>query len=416
MPSIVVLYHYSHPDDVVSARHYADFCADLCRLGWHVEAWPCTRGCRAENISYPLEERWAGVSFRRVWRPRFRQNSTLGRLANAFWMIGAWCARIWQSRRQPFDIIFIGTDPPLSVLVAWFARRCHGRSRVVHWCFDLYPEAPIADGMMRLDGWMARSLQGMLGSAYRCCDLIVDLGDCMAARLTSYRSPARTATLVPWALAEPQCIPAARPEMHRLLFKGAALGLLYSGNFGRAHDHELFLKLSERLRDADVHFCFSARGNRAADLHAAISTQHRNVTRGEFVPEADLEAHLAAADIHLVSLRPEWTGVVVPSKFFGALAAGRPVLFAGSRDSAVAHWIKHHRLGWVLDDESIESVAVELRALATAPSQLANLQSHCHAVYHAHFSRQHTMSDWNRVLRDLVNRATAIPPSEGGVP
>lgn len=402
MPSIAVLYHYSHPDDVVSARHYADFCSDLHRLGWSVEAWPCNRGCRVDDVAYAAQERWAGVLYRRVWRPRFRQSSTLGRLANSFWMLAAWCARIWQSRRHPYDIILVGTDPPLSVLVAWFARRCHGRSRIVHWCFDLYPEAPIADGMMQSDGWPARRLRAMLASAYQCCDLIVDLGVCMAARLAEYKSSASTITLVPWALAEPAAIPIAQSETRTQLFKGAALGLLYSGSFGRAHDHEMFLKLAERLRDADIHLCFAARGNRAGVLQAAIAAAHANVSHADFVPETELATHLAAADIHLVSLRQEWTGIVVPSKFFGALAAGRPVLFAGSRTSAIAQWIDEHKLGWVLDDESLDAVAAELHILSAAPAKLAEMQRHCHAVYQQHFSRRRIMNDWNQVLRGLI--------------
>ena len=68
-----------------------------------------------------------------------------------------------------------------------------------------------------------------------------------------------------------------------------------------------------------------------------------------FAPEAELEKRLTACDLHLVSLRPEWTGTVVPSKFFGALAAGRGVVFAGSPESAIARWIDEHQVGWVSD-------------------------------------------------------------------
>ena len=69
--------------------------------------------------------------------------------------------------------------------------------------------------------------------------------------------------------------------------------------------------------------------------------------------QSDLEVRLSAADIHVVTLRDEWTGTVVPSKFFGALAVGRPVLFAGSPKSAVARWIVKHRVGWVLTESSM---------------------------------------------------------------
>ncbi|HEX4589761.1 MAG TPA: hypothetical protein VH120_07520, partial [Gemmataceae bacterium] len=86
---VTVLYHYFHPDDVVSARHYTEFCQGLAERGWDVMALPCNRGCRDESRSFPLQERWEDVHIRRIWRPRFRQASGLGRILNAAWMLGA---------------------------------------------------------------------------------------------------------------------------------------------------------------------------------------------------------------------------------------------------------------------------------------------------------------------------------------
>ena len=108
---------------------------------------------------------------------------------------------------------------------------------------------------------------------------------------------------------------------------------------------------------------------------------------------------LASADVHLVSLRPEWTGLVVPSKFFGALAAGRPVLFAGSRDAAIARWIAQHKVGWVLDESSQEAVAAELRELARHKDRLAQLQGHCHRIYQQDFSRGRIIDERLVLLR-----------------
>jgi glycosyltransferase involved in cell wall biosynthesis len=151
-----------------------------------------------------------------------------------------------------------------------------------------------------------------------------------------------------------------------------------------------------------VRFCFGVRGNRAEELRAAVRPDDSNVSLAPFAPEATLTRRLTAADIHLVSLRNEWTGSVVPSKFFGALAAGRPVIFAGGRDAAIARWIAEHKVGWVLDDRSEEAIAVELRRLAAEPERLAALQEHCHRVYQRHFCRQHTLDAWDRELRSLL--------------
>src|SRR5207237_1217133 len=117
------------------------------------------------------------------------------------------------------------------------------------------------------------------------------------------------------------------------------------------------------LRGSGVRFVFAVRGNRADELRLAVRPDDENVSFAEFIPEAELERHLAAADVHLASLRPDWTGVVVPSKFFGSLAAGRPVLFAGSPESAVACWVREHVIGGLLDPADLDAPAPGLLRL-----------------------------------------------------
>ena len=101
----------------------------------------------------------------------------------------------------------------------------------------------------------------------------------------------------------------------------------------------------------------------------------------------------------MASLRPSWTGVVVPSKFFGSLAAGRPVLFAGSRETAIAQWISEYGVGWVLDRDTLLRIAQELRWLARAKERLRAFQRRCYDAYHAEFSLCRTMDSWDRELR-----------------
>jgi glycosyltransferase involved in cell wall biosynthesis len=401
-PRVAVLYHFFHPDDVVSARHLTQFCEELRARGWEVEALPCNRGCRDQSATYPPREEWRGISIRRIWRPRLSQSSTVGRILNALWMLAAWSTLALRTRGTSPDVIVVGTDPILSVLVAAVIRTLRPRIRLAHWCFDLYPEAAFADGQVKENGWLARGLHRLLRSAYASCDLVADLGACMRDRLKAYGHAARKVTLVPWALVEPEEVERPEPSVRRELFGDAPLGLLYSGNFGRAHSFADFLELARRLRGTGARFCFGVRGNRAEELRAAIRPDDDNVALAGFAPEELLAKRLGAADIHLVSLRPEWSGLVVPSKFFGALAAGRPVLFAGPRDAAVARWIEDHGVGWVLDSESMDEVAGRLRALAAAPERLVELQRHCHRVYAEHFSRRRVMDAWDTELLALT--------------
>ena len=402
-PTVLVLYHYFHPDDVVSAVHVAELCEGLAEKGWRVTAMPCNRSRRDDQIVFTPDETWGDVEIKRVWRPPLNQGSSLGRVLNAAWMISRWSLAAL-SRREAPDAIIIGTDPILSVVAARVWKRLRPETRIAHWCFDLYPEAAVADGQLKAGSMLTGLTKALLRPAYDCCDLIADIGGCMRRRLEEYGGAARRVTLTPWALAEPLRPLPVDWEERRNIFGDTALALLYSGNFGRAHSYDRILALARLLEPDGAKLAFSVRGSRVGELKQAAAGQ-ANVSFTPFASQEGLEARLSAADIHVVSLRDEWTGTVVPSKFFGALAVGRPLLFAGSPDSAIAEWITKHGVGWVLTPENIESIAEELKEFCGSADALRRKSHHCHRVYQEHFSRRRVTDQWDSELRGLLGAA-----------
>lgn len=399
---ILVLYHFFPPDDVVSARIFGDLCEGLAARGWDVTARPSNRSCHDPRAFHQNRETKNGVTIRRVSRLPLSQATTSGRLLNALSMTLAWSLEALRPGPPP-DVVLVGTDPILSVsaLRAW--RLVRPAVRRVHWAFDVYPQAAVADGVLREGSLAARLLSGVAASGVGAAHLVADIGPCMAPLLAASPAAFRR-TFPPWALVEPPAPLQADPEERRRLFGDARLGILYSGSFGRAHSFAELLALARRLRGTGIHVAFSVRGNREAELRAAMTADDTNVFLVPFVPESDLSRRLGAADVHAVSLRPDWTGTVVPSKFQAALAAGRPVLFAGSPQASPARWIAELGLGFTLEPrvESIETVARQLLKLADDPAALAALRARCHAVYAERFSRERTISAWDEALRRLV--------------
>ena len=400
MPSALVFYHYFHPDDVVSAEHYADLCKGLKARGWDVTVMPCNRGCRNEARSYPRREIWEGIDIKRVWRPGFRQASFLGRLANSAWMIMAWS---FAAFRYSPDVMIIGTDPVFAVVTSIPWKLIRPRTYIMHWCFDLHPEAAIASGMVARNSLPVRILRPILRKAYRACSRVGSIGPCMTQRLRDYEPMLPIDTFTPWALSEPLCVIEPDPEERRLVFGDAELTLMYSGNFGQAHSFELILALARKLRSHDsIRFAFSVRGNREKALREAVTAEDTNVSFPAFAPQERLEQRLSAADIHMVSLRAGYEGTVVPSKFQGALAAGRPILFSGPPDSAVSKWIQEYNLGWTLTEENLDNVANSLIQLVYSPEQRRGLNQSCFEVYQKQFSRTIVIDHLDKDLKAMV--------------
>ena len=392
-PTAFVFYHYFAPDDVISAALFADLSADLVESGWQVTAFPCVWGCRDESIRYSKREVWKGVAVRRLWRPRFRQSSGVGRLLNAFWMVMRWSFLALRCRSK-VGVLILGTDPPLSVLAALAWRVFHRETRIVHWCHDLFPEAAIADGILSENGVVVRILRPVLGRAYAACDSVIDLGPCMRRLLARYPTGAARQTIVPWAIDEPaEILPASALERTGT-FGDARLALLYTGTLGRAHGYHAVLDLLSLLEPHGARMAFSVRGNRTEQLKSEVTARGLDIRFPDFAPLTELAQRSASADIHVVSLRPEWSGTVVPSKFFGALAAGRPVLFYGSEDSSIAEWIRQFQVGWVLHEDNISSIAGQILDYANSSSAQRSMQARCFDVYRSRFSRATQLAKW----------------------
>lgn len=385
-PTALVFYHYFVPDDVISAVLFADACTALVESGWHVTAFPCVWGCRDESVRYPKRENWKGVEIRRLWRPCFPQSSAAGRLLNSVWMVMCW-SLLALRRRPKVDLLVVGSDPPLSILSTLVWRAIHPSVRIVHWCHDLFPEAAVADGILDGNSLLIRVLRSLLGRAYGNCDSIADIGPCMSALLDRYATRASRETIVPWSPNEPQFIPSVSAPERARIFGNSRLALLYTGTLGRAHSYEAILDLLERLEPYGACLAFSIRGNRVVDLKRAVSRRRVHVCFLEFADAVDLTKRSGCADIHVVTLRDDWTGTVVPSKFFGALAAGRPVLFAGSENSSLARWIRQYDIGWVLHGNNVSLVADEILRYADSPIEQQKMQVRCFRTYHSSFSR-----------------------------
>ena len=106
----------------------------------------------------------------------------------------------------------------------------------------------------------------------------------------------------------------------------------YSGNLGRAHELGILLDAADRLRHRlEIVFLIIGEGNQKENLQAEVTRRGlANVLFKPYQPKAQLKYSLTLPDVHLVSLKPALEGLIVPSKFYSSIAAGRAVIFIGA--------------------------------------------------------------------------------------
>lgn len=400
---VLILNHVFWPDSHNTARHISELSAELVKRGWDVTVIIGNRSYLDHRKKYsPRKGIWNGVKYKRIYLPPLNQKKDLQRLATSMWIILNWIIRLpWVGK---YDVIIIGTNPPFAYLVLPFLKLLKRKSKLVQWGFDLYPEAIMVSGT-RIQLFIGKIIKPFTIQCHKCLDVLVDIGYCMRTIYRSYGHKAEEATLTPWSFVEPMEILSPHHETRKLLFGEAKLTLLYSGTIGNAHEFENFLVLARELqkRKASIGFCFSGFGNRLEDLKRQVTSEDYNITFADFVKSDEkLAQRLSAADFMLISLKESWTGISVPSKFFGALATGKAVLFSGSENSSLKELTERYKLGLYLTKENVVKVADDLCEIALRPELLYQFQNNAFETYNRYFSKKIICDEWDKLLHFII--------------
>lgn len=260
---------------------------------------------------------------------------------------------------RPGDTVVFKTDPPMLGPCLGPVARGRG-ARVLHWAQDLYPEVAmaLADSALLNPGFSLLRL--WRNREWALSDAIVTLGSDMGEMVRRANISADRIQLAPnWA---PRGLDFSHHSAQRAAWQvdPNQLLLCYSGNLGRAHNLTAVVDLAAALCPRPtVTLQIVGHGAQRATLESAARRQGlSNLHFADPVPRADLGAVLAAADLHLVTMRPECVGTVWPSKFYGIVAAHKPILFIGPRNSELYQLITTHHLGLALDPTEDLSHAV----------------------------------------------------------
>ncbi|HSA79561.1 MAG TPA: glycosyltransferase family 4 protein, partial [Geminicoccaceae bacterium] len=351
----------------------------------------------------------AGLEVRRLRHTGFGRFSLPGRAFDgATFAASALLALL--TRARPGDLILAKTDPPLISVVAWLAARLTG-ARLVNWCQDLFPETAAAMGLRFARGPLGGALRAVRNASLRGAAMNVALSPGMAAHLAAQGVPRARRTVIPhWADGELIRPLAPRDNPLRVAWGlGERFVIGYSGNLGCAHEVDPVVELMTLLADEPgLLFLFIGAGVGYRTLRAAVAERRlENVVFRPYQGRAQLPQSLTAPDVHLVTLRPDWEGLVMPSKLYGALAAGRPVVFVGDPEGDAARIVRDGP-GVVAPPDRMPALAVQIRALRRDSQQLARMGAAARRAYEA-ATKDMSLDAWMRCLRAAALPGTARP-------
>jgi colanic acid biosynthesis glycosyl transferase WcaI len=350
----LLLNQFYPPDAAPTGVYLHDVARGLVDAGHEVRVLVSRRGYDGSG-PFAARETMDGVDVRRlatapfgdgvVWRGA-SQLSYLG-LAAPRAVAGGWA-----------EHVVTMTSPPYVGLLGALAAHVRAATHV-HWAMDLYPDVLDAHGV---GGGAQRPLRALARWQMRATRLVIAPSADMAERLRARVGENTAVADVPlWTRPHERT---ANLSALRQAFGWPAdrLVLLYSGNLGLGHRFDEFLAAARALGPEGPLWVFAGGGARRGEIEAVASAE--GAVR--FLAYADPEEHRAralAADVHLMSLRTSWDGLIVPSKLQAAFGAGRPAIFVGSRTGDVGRWIAESGGGWTVDEGDTAGL---LRAVAEA--------------------------------------------------
>src|SRR4029077_17341069 len=163
----------------------------------------------------------------------------------------------------------------------------------------------------------------------------------------------------------------------------------YSGNMGHVHEFKTMIDAAERLKhESEIAFVFIGSGIARPWLEDEVA--ERGLTNVQFRPyqPADrLRWSLSVPDVHFVSLRPTLEGLIVPSKFYGIAAAGRPIIHIGDPDGEIAKILEREQCGWSYCIGEVGPLAQCIRRLSQRRDEATDAGSRARLAFDRQYSR-----------------------------
>ena len=111
---------------------------------------------------------------------------------------------------------------------------------------------------------------------------------------------------------------------------------------------------------------------------------------------------MSVGDVHLVSLDPALEGLIVPSKFYGIAAAGRPTIFIGAKDGEIGRMLKENGCGFTVAPGDGEALTERILALAGDRDLCASLGVRGRMAFERQWDNEQALAQWEALLQPWV--------------
>ena len=268
------------------------------------------------------------------------------------------------------DVVLAMTDPPIEGIAGAIVARLSNRPFVYN-IRDMYPDMAVGGAIVRPGSFTAR-WEAMHRSALRTADRVIVLGEDMRDRIIAKGVDPGRVVISRDGITIPENLPSPENSIAREIRGEFRFALVHAGNLGFYGAWETLIAAVRMLENEGVGLIFIGEGAMKQQVQA-LAAGCRAIRFLPFRPASEVPQVLSSGDMHVVTVKRGLEGVVVPSKLYPTLAAGRPVLGIAPEQSDVVRIIRSSGCGLAADPDDPASIVAAVRSVLHDQEHLRNM-------------------------------------------
>jgi colanic acid biosynthesis glycosyl transferase WcaI len=327
---------------------YRDLLPHLAECGFKIEVYISGTEYRKGRSGLEAALSNKNIEIRYVTKKKCNKHKGVLRIPLMISYIWNSILRTFFDKNKGFN--FFLTQPPLFLFWGMVLKRLRGEPYACL-VMDLYPDIAVKDGLFTEKSIIVFLLKKISRVALKEADVIFVIGRCMRDLLYAEGIPKEKIQVIHNWADEKLIFPVSQSRNKLRIKNGISTDdfvVMYSGNMGVSHDFKSFIEVILKSKNiSKLKFALVGDGSKKKLIQREVKGL-TNTLILPYQPLKNLSESLSMGDVHYVSLREGFDGLVVPSKTYGAFAVGRPVIFQGPETSEVARLIKENKCGRVV--------------------------------------------------------------------
>lgn len=356
MKTILIISQYFYPDISATGNVLTQLALDLIKAGYKVKVISGKSDGQIKKY-----ENYNGIEIWRVKYFNYKKGKGFIRILSFFSFSLSVLLQLLSTRN--YHSLLIVSNPPIVPFIGYLVKKVNKQIKFSYLLHDLYPDVAITTGAVNKTSILVKVMSWFNTKIFKSADHIIALGRDVKQRLLEKKQieDHKIKIITNWAdkkeIQKPSYI-----DFKKKLGIHEKFVVMYTGNLGLFYDLDYIIKALPNIKEyKDIALVFIGEGNYKEDLKVMV--EELNLTNVYFFPFQDKGYYgdvLHMADVLLVTLAKGMEGISVPSKTYGYLAAGKPILGVLPKNSEIGMLIDEEKLGYRVDPQDIDDFCLKL--------------------------------------------------------